>query len=306
MKIFQYALQDCLRHKGAVLGTCLDGFIFGACCKIQKGATLGQVEDDQIAHNQEEDPMGILKKIDQLLKSFNKSGNLFDNVGINPDYNRTIRIRRKLSMYFFTGLILPNGVIKDLNEEVTTLKPVQVTEVEVDQENIEQMMSSIFDNVIQQFDNKLPNLLNELSDEEEVIDEIVDEPTTLASPLSNDPDNEKIEILDNDAHNDQESEEMIITTTTSSNVDDRIAEESVSTTSTIQPSLETTTSSTTTSEATTTTLSTTSTSTLSSDTPTGTPSSSGATWDYRTGPRLNSEANDRNLTNLLILCLAFL
>jgi hypothetical protein len=59
-----------------VLGTCLDGFIFGACCKIQEGVTLGPAEENQIANSQEEDPMGILKKIDQLLKSFNRSGYL--------------------------------------------------------------------------------------------------------------------------------------------------------------------------------------------------------------------------------------
>lgn len=63
-----------MRHKGDVLGTCLDGFIFGACCKVQEDFILGQVLDQPEHQNHEEDPNEILKKIDKLLKSFNKSG----------------------------------------------------------------------------------------------------------------------------------------------------------------------------------------------------------------------------------------
>jgi len=39
--------QECNRKKGQVLGTCLDGFIFGACCDF-KEAEEGQDVEDQV------------------------------------------------------------------------------------------------------------------------------------------------------------------------------------------------------------------------------------------------------------------
>ena len=66
--------QECNRKKGEVLGTCLDGFIFGACCDLKEDQAVQDVED-QTEANKNTDPLGILMKIDQLLGSLNKSCN---------------------------------------------------------------------------------------------------------------------------------------------------------------------------------------------------------------------------------------
>ena len=66
--------QECHRRKGEVLGTCLDGFIFGACCSVKDDAALQDLEDQTEVPSKNPDPLGILMKIDQLLGSLNKSG----------------------------------------------------------------------------------------------------------------------------------------------------------------------------------------------------------------------------------------
>jgi len=99
------------------------------------------------------------------------------------DYsNNMLHILTLTLCTFYLALILANGTLKDINgeseavvENETTQTPLQ-TKIEVDHGNIENMMNSIFDNVIQQFDNKLPNLLNELSadpDEDEDVETAV-------------------------------------------------------------------------------------------------------------------------------------
>ena len=67
--------QECHRKKGEVLGTCLDGFIFGACCNLKEDQDKLDVEDQTESSSKETDPLGILLKIDKLLGSWNKSGN---------------------------------------------------------------------------------------------------------------------------------------------------------------------------------------------------------------------------------------
>jgi hypothetical protein len=59
-----------------VLGTCLDGFIFGACCDLKEPED-GQDVEDQTEASKQTDPLGILLHIDKLLGSLNKSGNVY-------------------------------------------------------------------------------------------------------------------------------------------------------------------------------------------------------------------------------------
>lgn len=265
--------QECSRKRGEVLGTCLDGFIFGACCSVKESED-GQDEEDHTEANT--DPLGILQKIDKLLGSLNKS-----------------------------ALILANGTIKEL-ENGTAIVPIS-TKVEVDHDNIENMMNSIFDNVIQQFDNKLPNILNELTEPDEEDD---DETTTIIATKSSaeaniseasdiDTVSEISEITENsidgsatDRTTDSVASNTEQTTQDSKEIPATTSESATATTeivtTTTEPSATplvdnrdaATTESTTTTTTTTTTLSTTletTTTTTTSTTPTSTVS-----WDYRT------------------------
>jgi len=166
----------------------------------------------------------------------------------------------------FLGLILPNGTIKDLNNELTTtLKP----DIEVDQANIETMMGSLFDNVIQQFDEKLPNILNELSSDLEEEDQ---EESTTINPILDDV---EIKINFEDLGNDEKDEDVESAIKSATEVSIQVAEVSLTTLPTPATELITTTESTTT---------TTSASTSSSSETTATTTQiSGTSWDYRTG-----------------------
>ena len=50
---------ECYKRKGTVLGTCIDGFLFGACCRLPK-----EGEDEELVDITEEDDEVSTKKPD--------------------------------------------------------------------------------------------------------------------------------------------------------------------------------------------------------------------------------------------------
>jgi hypothetical protein len=222
-------------------------------------------------------------------------------------------------------LILANGTIKDItdntieDDEQTTTTPAPAsvqTKIEVNHGNIDSMMNLMLDNVIQEFDKKLPTLLNEFVDEDEDVETTTDD-TKSASHAT--------DISDPEIVNTMTTGEVSDTTgvATENNIDSSVTDPAVtvaietkdsSETSTTTEATTTTTTTTTTETTTTelveTTTSTTTTtttaepslpsvaedvvratsteststeSTTSGDATSSTTSTSSVTWDYRTG-----------------------
>ena len=50
---------ECYKRKGTVLGTCIDGFLFGACCRLPKGDALEDIEkeisEEHVESNEQSD-----------------------------------------------------------------------------------------------------------------------------------------------------------------------------------------------------------------------------------------------------------
>lgn len=44
--------HECLKREGQVVGACMDGFLFGACCELPKGSTIGNfIQDEDLSIN---------------------------------------------------------------------------------------------------------------------------------------------------------------------------------------------------------------------------------------------------------------
>ena len=47
---------ECYKQKGTVLGTCIDGFLFGACCRLPSAlGTLENIETEEDGGSEEEE-----------------------------------------------------------------------------------------------------------------------------------------------------------------------------------------------------------------------------------------------------------
>ena len=224
-------------------------------------------------------------------------------------------------------MILANGTIKDItdntieDDEQTTTTPAPAsvqTKIEVNHGNIDSMMNLMLDNVIQEFDKKLPTLLNEFVDEDEDVETTTDD-TKSASHAT--------DISDPEIVNTMTTGEVSDTTgaATENNIDSSVTDpdpavtvaietkdssETSTTTEATTTTTTTTTTETTTTELVETTTSTTTTtttaepslpsvaedvvratsteststeSTTSGDATSSTTSTSSVTWDYRTG-----------------------
>ena len=75
---------ECVKRKGLVLGTCRDGFLFGACCSINPNATFqADLMPDKA------DPQVILNKIDMLIDKLKPTSDKINQSSSN--YSSTSR-----------------------------------------------------------------------------------------------------------------------------------------------------------------------------------------------------------------------
>jgi len=142
--------SECVKRRGLILGTCRDGFLFGACCSINPNAST---QADLMPNKA--DPQLILNKIDMLIDKLKPTVNVNStSTNFNSLSATSANIGDKLSGKNSTKLVL----------------------AQVEHGNINSMMHSIVENVLENFDTKLPFLLNE-----------VNSPTdNLKPPINND------------------------------------------------------------------------------------------------------------------------
>lgn len=125
---------ECVKRKGIVLGTCRDGFLFGACCSTK----IASSQADLMPHKA--DPQVILNKIDMLIDKLKPKVKVNSST-TNSSVSSNTNISDSLSSKNTTKLLL----------------------AQVDHGNIDSMMHSIVENVLENFDTKLPFLLNEVN-----------------------------------------------------------------------------------------------------------------------------------------------
>ena len=118
-----------------VLGTCRDGFLFGACCSINPNASI---QADLMPNKA--DPQVILNKIDMLIDKLKPTVKVNSSSSSSSSTNST------------------NNSDSHSNKNNTKLVLAQV-----DSGNIDSMTHSIVENVLEHFDTKLPFLLNEVN-----------------------------------------------------------------------------------------------------------------------------------------------
>ena len=114
---------ECFKRKGMVLGTCRDGFLFGACCSINPNASI---QADLMPNKA--DPQLILNKIDMLIDK------------LKP----TVKVNSSSSS---SNSSSTNNSDSHSNKNTTKLVLAQV-----DSGNIDSMTHSIVENVLEHFD----------------------------------------------------------------------------------------------------------------------------------------------------------
>ena len=121
---------ECFKRKGMVLGTCRDGFLFGACCSINPNASI---QADLMPNKA--DPQVILNKIDMLIDK------------LKP----TVKVNSSSISSNNSSLSTNNT---DSSDSLSGKNTTKLMLAQVDSSNIDSMTHSIVENVLEHFDSR--------------------------------------------------------------------------------------------------------------------------------------------------------
>lgn len=168
---------ECFARKGLVLGTCQEGFLFGACCSINPNASANVELLPDIR-----DPQVILNKIDELMVALkppakNETDSSTEEAATIMTTTTTMNTTTTMTTTTMTTI---TTAAYEGEEAVTLVEKIEYSglgsagdpdggsdlgplkNVTIDHENIEQMMNSLVDNVLETFDTRLPGLMGVL------------------------------------------------------------------------------------------------------------------------------------------------
>ena len=130
---------ECYKRKGTVLGTCIDGFLFGACCRLPKGDALEDIEkeisEEHVESNEQSDEItespskpdlsdllskSDLDKVSDNLSTTSTEASQIENDVENSFFLDSIEVPLEIDNNI-PSIILGNGSVVSL--ESLSLKP---------------------------------------------------------------------------------------------------------------------------------------------------------------------------------------